>query len=142
MPRTPINSPKYLRLTSTITSLKSRVQRLESTLERGLEVLKYLKQNSPRSMIVPINVIIVLLHHPIQSHVNIQEYMTYSESRTAMKRLVSGSMNLTTYNRNPFGNNKGITINSLIILNSFLHYVCAESSELQTGSRLFQLFFL
>ena len=136
MPRTPINSPKYLRFTSRITSLEGRVQHLESTLERGLELLQYLKENSPRSMSVPINVIMVILCCPIQSKVNIKNYMTYSESRTAMKRMASGNMNLTSYNRNPFGNNKGITINSLVLLNSFLHYVCAESSELQTGSRL------
>ena len=136
MPRTPINSPKYLRFTSRIASLDGRVKHLESTLERGLERLQYLKENSPRSMTVPINVIMVILYNPIQSKVNIQKYMTYSESRNALKRMASGNMSLTSYNRNPFGNNKGITINSLIILNSFLHYVCAESSELQTGSRL------
>ena len=142
MPRTPINSPKYLRLTSRISTLESRVHRLESTLEQGLDLLHYLKQNSPSSMNVPINVIMVILCNPIQSHVNIQKYLTYSESRTALKRLASGNMNLTSYNRNPFGNNKGITVNSLIILNSFLHYVCAESSELQTGSRLFPVRFV
>ena len=41
MPRTPINSPKYLRFTSRIASLEGRVKRLESTLERGLELLQY-----------------------------------------------------------------------------------------------------
>ena len=58
---------------------------MDSTLQRGPELLNYLKENSPKSMIVSTTVIIVLLHNLIQSQVSIQEYMTYSCSSLLQK---------------------------------------------------------
>ena len=66
--------------------------------------------------------------------------MTKGQYDYAKQQVLCGVLSPTNYNRNPSGRDGGLTFKDLCILNSFLHYVCSESSESQHVSGTSLLF--
>lgn len=119
---------------------EERIHDLESTINSVLKSMLDLRSKCDSKMHVPFNEILIQLANSISMDVVSEGIMTKSQFDYAKQQLRHGVLSPTNYNRNPSGRDGGITFKDICILNSFLHYVCSESSESQHVSGTLLIF--
>ena len=117
-----------------INKLRERVVQLEDTLMELFELTKLLRSNGIPEQTVLINGILVTITKALQLNPITLQIMTKSQYDRARLALSTHGFPLTPLTQNPLGRGDGLRLNDVAILNAFLHYLCTESSELQTVS--------
>ena len=119
---------------------EERIRSLESSINSVLKSVCDLRSKCDSKMHVPFNEILVQLADSINMDLVSEGIMTKGQYDYAKQQVLCGVLSPTNYNRNPSGRDGGLTFKDLCILNSFLHYVCSESSESQHVSGTSLLF--
>ena len=110
---------------------EERIHYLESTINSVLKSVEDLRSKCDSKMHVPFNEILIELANSVNINVVSEGIMTKSQYEYAKHQLLAGAIMPTNYNRNPSGRDGGLTFKDICILNSFLHFICSESSESQ-----------